>query len=133
MGVDTGRQEHRLQRLGRRQQDVGRIDDQALTFGWTDVTVPQPDPGTDEASVAGQAEQTIVEQGSQGTQVEGAEWPPSLGGDSGEHRQDRRFRLAAGGWRQEQGMVVTEDRIDRIGLQWAQRCPTECVDDVVLQ
>jgi len=106
MGVDAGRQEHRLQRLGRRQQDVGRIDDQALTLGWTDVTVPQPDPGTDEAGVAGQAGRKIVEQGAEGTQVEGAERPPSFGGDTGEHRQDRRLRLAAGGWRQEKRMVV---------------------------
>jgi hypothetical protein len=30
-------------------------------------------------------------------------------------------------------VVVIEDRIDRIGLEWAQRCPTESVDDVVLQ
>ncbi len=30
-------------------------------------------------------------------------------------------------------MVVIEDRIDRIGLEWAQRCPAEGVDDMMLQ
>lgn len=76
--VDPGGEEHRLQRLRRREQDVGRVDDEALSLRRADVAVPEPDPGADVAPVRLEPGVEVVEQGPERTQVQRAEGAPAL-------------------------------------------------------
>ena len=71
--VDAARDEHRLERLGRGQQDVRRLGEDALAGGVADVAVPEPDATTQPVAVLRDSWVQVVQQGPQRRHVEDGE------------------------------------------------------------
>ena len=68
--VHAGADQHRLQRLGRGEQQVRRAGEDGLAPGGRGVAVPEGDPAAGPAAVGLQARQQVVEQRLQRAQVE---------------------------------------------------------------
>ena len=129
--IDAARDEHRLDRLGRGQQHVGRLGEKPVAFGLAGVPVPEADGAADEAAVAFESGVEVVEQRPKRAHVEDGQASPVLGEHPREQGEDRCLGLSAGGRCHRDGVITAEDRDDGLGLERPQRSPPEAVDDVV--
>ncbi len=120
MVVDPAGDEHRLDRLGRGEQDVGRLGEEAVALGLAGVAVPETDAAPHQAPVALEAEVEVVEQRPQGTDVQHAESPPVLAEHARQQREHGGFGLAAGGGCHGDGVVAGEDGFDGGRLERSQ-------------
>ena len=131
--VDAGADEHRLKRLRRGEQQVGRVGEHGLAAGRRGVAVPERDPAASPGAVDLEARQQVVEQRLQRAQVDHRQAGPALGGHPGQHREGGRLGLAARGGREQQRVVTAQHRSERVALERAERGPAERVHHVVGQ
>ena len=129
---DTRGHQHRFQRLGGGEEQVGRLGEEPVPFWLADVAVPASDPSADELAVAFEPPLEVVEQRPQRAYVQHRQAPPVLGEHPRQQRQHRRFGFAAGGGGGGDQVVPGENRFDGGGLQRPQHLPAEAVDDVML-
>ncbi len=130
-GIDAGRDHHDLERLGRRQQDVGRFGQHPRSHRPPDVAVPQPSGATHHLRVGLQPGMQVVQQRLERADVQHRQAVPVLGEHPGQDREDRRLGLPACGGCQHDRVLACQHRTDRLLLQRAQRRPPEGVDHVV--
>ena len=127
------RDEQHLDRLGRGQQQIGRLPHDPPPAGGADVAVPAVDPPPERIGAGAQPRLQVVQQRLDRADVEHAQPAPPAVEHPRQQREHRRLRLAAGGRRQQQDVVAVEHRADGLLLQRAERGPPERVDDVVPQ
>ena len=127
------RQEERLHRLRRDRQDIWRFGDDALARRVVDVAVPLRRPTTHEPRELRQPRLLVVQQRSDGRQVQDRDRRPVLVDAPREDRKEARLGLPAGGGREDDGVVSREDGVDRGVLHRPKGGPAQCVDDLDLQ
>ena len=94
-GIDVGRDEHQLQRLGRREQAVGRVAENVPPGSRGHVAVPEGRSPAQERAVPLEPKVEVVEQGLDRADVEHAQARPALGEHAGGDGQEGRLGLAA--------------------------------------
>ena len=131
--VDPARDEHHLERLGRRQKQIGGILNDALAGGLGSVAMPEGSTAADEIAVIGQTRFQIVEEGLDRADIDHRQPPPILREHPGENRKRGRLGLSAGGGSENDLVVAGEEAGNDRVLKRPQAPPAERVDDVVLQ
>ncbi len=129
--IDVDADEHRLQRLRRRQQNIGTGTQDGLPSPVCDVPVPYRRLAAEPTGIGGQPWLQVVEQRLERTEVHQRGPAPVFRRHPGQQREQGRFGLAAGGRREQQGVVTADQRRYRLLLERAESRPGECVDDVV--
>ena len=131
--IEAGDQ-HRLQRLGRRQQAVGRLRQNPPLDRGRHVAVPDGGPAADQAVVALQPLLLVVEQGLDRADVEHGQPVPAARpgpGRSAGRRPPRSCRRRSGPG--PAGCAPSRTAVDRQLLHRPQRPPAQGVDDLVLE
>ena len=110
--VGAGADHHDLERLGRGHQNVRRRLAEALLARVAHVAVPLEDLEPDHPRVRLKPLLLVVEERANRADVEHRDGLEVLRQDAREQREDRGFRLPAGGRRQHDGVAAVEDRVD---------------------
>ena len=130
--IDVWRNQHDLERLGRRQHAIRRLALNPLPCTGSHVAMPESRSPSHEAAIAREPKLQIVEQRLDRAKIKDAQALPIFG----EHpRQDRKkggLRLAAGGRGQDDQMLARQDSRNDGVLKRPQLAPTQTVDDMVL-
>ncbi len=129
------RDEHHLQRLRRGHQEVRRLAQELLARARPDIAVPDEAVATDHLRVEPEALRLVVQERLDRRDVDGADrvTRPGLLEQVREHGEHRRLGLAAGGGRQDDGVLPVEDGVARLLLDGTQRAPPEPRHDGLLE
>jgi hypothetical protein len=131
--VDRLRHQHDLERLGRGHQQLGRLAQEGATLVAGGVPVPDEAAEPDHLRVAVEALGLVVEQRLDRGDVERADALRLIADQRREHREHAGLGLAAGGRREDHGVVAREQHLAGQLLHRAQAGPAEAGDDRLLQ
>src|SRR6266446_668775 len=131
--VDPGRDQDRLERFRRRQQQIRGLAKDAVARGGADIPVPQSGPASHHSGVSLDSRCKVIEQGAERADVERREPLPAFYGHAGQQRKDRCLGLAPRCRGKKQNVVAGLDRPYGLKLGRAEVKPPESVDDVVLE
>ncbi len=122
-----------LQRLGRGEQEVGRVGPHPLLVSGRHVAVPHPHPASHEPEVAFQPRREVVDERFDGADVEDREAPPIFSEHPRDGGKGGGLGLAAGGGSEHDRVVAVKELRDHLVLEGPEVAPAEAVDDVVLE
>ena len=131
--IDVGTDQHRLEGLGRGEEQVGRTGENGPPARSSGVAVPESDPPARPAAVGLQSRQEVVEQRLQRAKVQRGQPGPAFGRHPGEHREGSRFGLSARRRRQQERVLSRGHGRDGRLLQRPELGPAERADQMVRQ
>lgn len=129
VGLDAD--QHRLERLGRGQQDIGGLGSNALPLRLLGVAVPEGGTSSQPLGVRVDAADEVVEKCFERAEVEHRGAGPLLFCHGRQQGEAGRLSLAARRRCQQYGVLALHERGDRRSLERAKIGPAEGVDDVV--
>jgi hypothetical protein len=132
-GVDPLADQHDLERLGGGHEQLGGLLQEARAIARADVAVPHGAVEADHLGVAAEAVRLVVQQRLDRGQVQRADAVGRAGEQLRQHREHRRFGLAARGGREDDRVVPVQQRGPGLFLHGAQARPAEPGDDGLLQ
>ena len=125
-------EQQRLERLGRDLEDARGLLEQLRLVRLRDVAVPMPDGDIGLGAQIVQADELVVDEGLQGTDIDGPDTCGRILVEQCQDGEERRLGLARGGRCREQHVVVgVEDSVRRGDLDGTQAFPIMRVDEVL--
>lgn len=132
-GRHLGAHHHDFERLGRGEQDIGRLGDKAFASSSPDIAVPLERPATEQVRVASEPMLLIVQQGANRGHVDHRDRRPVLAVHEREQRKHGCLGLATGRGGQDDAVGPGQNGADALLLDRTQLAKAQGVDDLILQ